>query len=90
MAGDRRKPEKELWQWKRSNSVWKVLDCDNVYLSKIIVNTHVPSEDQIQDNTEESQEGTQGQRQDPRARCFSFPFLQSLLFLGGSVSRTSL
>lgn len=60
---------------------------DNVHLSKIIVNTRVPLEDQIQENAEGSQEGTQGQRQDPKARCSSFLFLQTLL-LGGSVSRT--
>lgn len=67
----------------------KALGSDNIHLSKIILNTRVPSEDQIQGNTEESQEGTQGQRQDPRARCSSFPFLQALPTLGGSVSRTS-
>lgn len=44
---------------------------------------------QIQGNAEGSQEGTQGQRQDPRARCSSFPFLQTLPILEGSVSRTS-
>lgn len=49
----------------------------------------MPSEDQIQENAEGSQEGTQGQRQDPKARCSSFLFLQTPLLLGGSVSRTS-
>lgn len=43
----------------------------------------MPSEDQIQGNAERSREGTQGQRQDPRARCSSFPFLQALPILGG-------
>lgn len=43
----------------------------------------MPSEDQIQGNTEGSQEGTQGQRQDPKARCSFFPFLQALPILGG-------
>lgn len=69
--------------------MWKVLGSDDIHLSKIILNTRVASEGQIQGNAEGSQEGTQGQHQDPRARCSSFPFLQALPILGGSLSRTS-
>lgn len=55
----------------------------SIYQRLYIFNTRVPSEDQIQGNAEGSQEGTQGQRQDPRARCSSFPFLQAFPILGG-------
>lgn len=88
MEGDGRKP-------KSSDSGSGAIVCGRLlavittHLSNIILNTRVPSEGQIQGNAEGSQEGSQGQHQDPRARCSSFPFLQALPILVGSVSRTS-
>lgn len=49
----------------------------------MIVNTHVPSEDQIQENADGSQEGTQGQRQDPKGQVLLLPLPQTLLLLEG-------